>query len=217
MANPIPGSAFINSGYKRRTSGFTFIEVIVAISVALVVVLAVYFSLYQGTRSMSHTRVAILKKQELMKTFYRMRHQLLNLYDKEEGESLLGESGLQERHSELYFLTTTPDKSRGVGEVGYKIMKDEDGISYLAYTEFPYPRIENRFALNNRQDKWEEFSRLVKEFQVEYETNNLWHKEWKQNELPDKIKITLYYVEDEESDKMTEFSFIVVPGKKSLF
>jgi type II secretory pathway component PulJ len=216
MANPIQRSVYINSGCRKRQAGFTFMEAIVAITVALIVIFAIYFSLYQSTRSMSHTRVRITKKQEVMRVFYRMRQQLINLYNKDEGETLVGENGLQERHSELYFITTTPDRSRGVGEVGYKIMRDDEGYSYLAYTEFPYPRMENRFALNNHRDEWHEFSRQIKEFQVEYETGNQWQNEWKRGDLPDRIRITLYYREDEKDDEMMEFSFIVVPGVKSL-
>jgi prepilin-type N-terminal cleavage/methylation domain-containing protein len=216
MANPIQGSVFTKSGSKK--SGFTLVEVVVAIAVALVVVLAVYFSIYHGSRSMSRTMTKTMRKQELMRIFHRMRRQLINLYEKEEGENLVGEEGIQERQSELYFLTTSPDRYQGVGEVGYRIIKDEDGDTYLAYTEFPYPRMDVRFALNNPQDKWQEFSRLVKELKVEYESGNQWSNEWKRKELPDRVRITLYYEdEDNEDGDMEEFSFIVVPGIKSLF
>lgn len=203
------------SSYRER--GFTLLEVVVVIAIALLALTAVYVSLYYGGKSSARTRVNILKKQELMKQFFQMRRKLTNLYHDTDGASLLGEKGTRERTDAIYFLTSSLEKYRTVGEVGYRIERDYRGNSYLAYTEFPYPRQDNRFAAANPQDEWKPASRLIKKMKVEYESANQWSDEWKSDQLPQKIRITFWYRENDGDEELTPFSFIVAPGASSVF
>lgn len=212
---------FTSSGCKR--SGFTFLEMIIVVALAVMTLSAVYATLYFSSRSAAYARVDIIKKQELMKQFHRIRRQLINIYTNDRGPILLGQKTQKERCNELYFVTTTMENNQGIGEVGYKIIEDYDGNRYLAYTEFPYPREENRFApnnLNSQMDKWRPCSMLIKEFLVEYkkDKNDIdWLEEWTDDGAPERIRITFYYKDQEDDEKLTPYSFIVVPGIKTSF
>ncbi|MFP4498986.1 MAG: PilW family protein [Vulcanimicrobiota bacterium] len=208
---------FLNLDYNKRQQGFTLLEVIITVGLALMTLAAVYSALYFGSQGSAETRVNIAKKQVLMRQFYILRRQLINIYSAEGGEVLLGEQGTAPRASELYFVTSDLENYQSIGEVGYKIEKDENGQNYLAYTEFPYPRTGNRFAKFNYQDEWKKASIVIQGFEVEYETQNLWRNEWKDSQLPDKIRVTFWYRENEQDPELSPYTFIVVPGIKSIF
>lgn len=217
MINSAPSCRCTSSNFNnRRFRGFTLFEVLLVIGLTLLVLTLVFSILYYSGRTTARTRAGIVMKSDLMKQFHQIRYQLINLYKTKSGETLLGEEGTKARRSELYFLTTSLKQRRGVGEVGYKIITDYDGSNYLAYTEFPYPR-ERRFAANNSQDKWKPASRLIHGFTVEYELNRQWKKNWKYDDPPTRIKVTFWYRQDENDKTLTPFSFIVVPGIKSVF
>ncbi|MCD4784620.1 MAG: hypothetical protein K8T10_12435 [Candidatus Eremiobacteraeota bacterium] len=186
------------------------------IGLTLLVLTIVFTSLFYSGRTTARTRAGIVMKSDLMMQFHQIRFQLLNLYKQKNGETLIGVEGTRARKGEVYFLTTSLKQRKGVGEVGYKIITDYDGTDYLAYTEFPYPR-ERRFAFNNSQDKWKPVSRLIQGLTVEYELNRQWKKSWKYDDAPSRIKVTFWYSQDENDKTLTPFSFIVVPGIKSIF
>lgn len=192
------------------------LEVIVAVSLTIFILTAVYSTLYYAGKSTAQTRAQTLKKQEIMKVFFQMRRQLVNLYGNKEQASLLGIEGLSPKESEIYFITTGPMNSAGVGEVGYKIKREYEETPSLYYTEFPYPRLKDPFAYNNVRDKWHPVSTIIKGFQAEYESQNEWFREWKKKELPDSIRITLWY-EEEPGGNLASYTFTVVPGLKSSF
>lgn len=199
-------------------------EIIVVIALALIVLLASFTTLYYSGRSSAETRTAALRKQELLKQFHQIRFQLINLYQPEEGPALEGIPGVQARHNELYFVTTQISGGRGVGEVGYKIEKDYRGNQYLAVVEFPFPRNEDeRFDYitpSRYKPDWKVASALIKEFQVEYEAGNQWIDRWDSEELPDRIRITFWYRENEEDEdpaELQKYQFVVVPGLKNLY
>jgi len=204
----------INRDY-RKSRGFTLFEVIIMVALTVLVMTLVYTTLYYGGRSTARTRVNILKKQDILKQFHQIRFQLINLYHSD-GICLEGKEGRTERKSEVYFLTTSLKYRKGVGEVGYKMITDYDGKTYLAYTEFPYAR-ENRFALNNHMDKWYVASEMIKGFTAEYRSPTGWAKAWDGKNPPRKIRITLWYKEEADDKTLTPYRFIVTPGIKSVF
>ena len=206
---------YTNSNNKIR--GFTLLEVIVVIGLAVMVLTLVYGTLFYGGKNAARARAEIVKKNEILKQFHRIRFQLLDLYLPDSGVSLQGEEGTQVRRSELYFITSSLKYHKGVGEVGYKMLTDSDGSEYLGYTEFPYPR-EDRFAVNNQLDKWNVASPLIKGFTVEYKQGADWVKEWQEKTAPDSIRVILWY-EGEEIERETQlmpYTFMVSPGITSV-
>lgn len=217
MTNPVRTCPSTNFIKHRKSPGFTLIETVAVVGLSLLVMTIVCLALYYGARSSAHARVGIVNKQDILKQFHRIRFQLLNLYlPASGGEVLTGEEGAQEDRSEIYFVTSSLVNNRTIGEAGYKIMQDYNGDTYLAYSEFPYPR-DIRFALKNENDKWIPISAVVKGMSIEYLQNGLWFKEWKKDDPPSKIKITLWYKESEEDQELTPYSFIVIPGISSVF
>lgn len=193
------------------------------ITITLIILAIVGGSLYYSGRSTAKTRAKVLKKQEIMKVFNQFRRQVISLYRRKEGPCMLGVKGLTVRESEIYFLTSVMNNHQGVGEVGYKILKDDKGRPGLYYTEFPYPREkERRFAYVNPQDKWRPISNVVRGLRLEYESQNQWFDEWKRDDPPDKVRVTLYYEgsqdrgdEEDDSPEIETFKFIIVPGLKT--
>jgi len=177
----------------------------------------IYSVLFYGGRSTAQTRAEIVKKQEILKEFYRLRHQIINIYRLEKGASLLGIKGLRERRNELYFVTSSMENYSGVGEVGYKVWQDDKGRTYLVFIEYPFPRVKDRFNFENMKEKWKRVGFLIEEFQVKYKSGGQWVDEWESDDLPDKIKITFYYRQNPEDKVFDEYSFEVVPGMKTLY
>lgn len=208
-----PSTGFANR--SKQINGFTLFEVLATVGLAVLIMVIITASLFFGGRSAARTRTSIVKKQEVLKQFHDIRFQLLNLYNSNE-TSLLGEEGSQDKASEIYFITTSLKFSGTVGEVGYKILYDDADEPYLAYIEFPYPR-EIRFAYHNTSDKWFISSTIIRGLTVEYLVQNEWVKEWKKNEPPEKIRVTLWYLEDETQEELYPYTFIVTPGIKSVF
>jgi hypothetical protein len=153
-----------------------------------------------------------------------MRRQIINLYEAGEGATVLGIKGTTPREDEIYFITSSMSRHQGVGEVAYRIKRDEQGRPRLEYSEFPYARQSvRRFAAVNPLDEWYPAASIIHGLEVEYQSTNQWRDQWDQDELPDKIKITLWYVDD-DLDETTDtveglrpYTFIVVPGIKSIF
>lgn len=206
---------YINSNNRNR--GFTLLEVIVVIGLSVMVLTLVYGTLFYGGKNAAKARADIVKKNEILRQFHRIRFQLLNLYTPDSGVSLQGEEGIREYRSELYFITSSLKYNKGVGEVGYKMMTDSDGSEYLGYTEFPYPR-EDRFAVNNQLDKWYIASPLIKGLTVEYLQGADWVNKWKEKKPPESIRVILWY-EGEVTGREPEllpYTFMVSPGVTSV-
>jgi hypothetical protein len=188
---------------------------ILVVALTVMVLVMTYATLYFSGSSSARTRATILKKQEILKQFHEIRFQLINMA-KSNGPCLHCEPGTDPQRYELYFLTNSMKYSSGVGEVGYKITKDRDGNTHLAYTEFPYPRT-HRFALSNPEDKWTVCSEIIKGLDVEFGQKNMEQKEWTTEEIPTRIKITFWYEDDENEGKLIPYTFMVVPGLKTDF
>ena len=203
---------------NRKIPGFTMLELLVVVGLALLVLTLVFGTLFYGGKSAAKTRAEIVKKSEVLKQFHRIRFQLLNLYKPQRGALLLGEEGMKVRNSEVYFVTTTLKYSKGVGEAGYRMMTDSNGNKYLAYTEFPYPRKEDeRFAVNNQLDKWHVASTLIQGLTVEYKKRGEWVKEWDDKSPPGSIRVILWYEGEDVERTLIPYTFMVVPGIESVF
>ena len=96
MISPARSFHFISSARnKKTTTGFTLIETLAVVGLSLVVIIIVSGALFYGARSSARARAGIIKKQEVLKQFHRIRFQLLNLY-KSDGDVLVGEEGAKE-------------------------------------------------------------------------------------------------------------------------
>lgn len=223
MGSPIRSCPFTSSGSKRSRA-FTLVEVIVVVAVVLILMALITSSLYMGSRGIARTRARVVQKQEIMKHFHQMRRQLINLHQPEKGASLLGVKGVADKEDEIYFVTTSLNRYQSAGEAGYKIDRNDSGRPWLVYTEFPFPRSDpRRFADENPTDRWWNSSNVIRGLTLEYQSSNQWYDQWKKDDPPDKIKVTFWYLEEDperdknETPEMKPFTFIVVPGIKSVF
>ncbi|MCE1247741.1 MAG: prepilin-type N-terminal cleavage/methylation domain-containing protein [Firmicutes bacterium] len=201
--------------YRTHSRGFTLFEVIIVLALTVAVLVMAYSALYFSSSSSAKTRALVLKKSEILKIFHEMRFQIINTA-KSSGPCFHCEEGTEAHRYELYFLTNSLKYTTGVGEVGYKIIKDKNGDPHLAYTEFPYPRT-HRFALSNPEDKWTNCSDIIKGLDVEFGQKNMEQKEWTSDDLPGRVKVTLWYESDEEEGKLLPYTFIIIPGLKTEF
>jgi len=191
---------------RRNNSGFTLLEIVITVFLASIVLVLGFTSLYLSSSSSTDRRLSLYKEREQAKIFSMIRNQLLSLYSSSRrNASLEGLKGIEERNDELHFFTASPLYNNGIVEAGYSIVANEDGNKYLAYREFPYVS-KDKF----QEGKWTKISGIIDGMTIEYEESGMRFREWKNTELPEKIRITLYSKDD-------YFSFSVVPGIKSNF
>lgn len=201
-----------------NSKAFTLIETIITTTLILFVITLAASSLFLTGRTIAATSEKNLEEIEKMKVFSQMQKQLTCLYSSENiNFSLWGrkETSAQKPSAQIYFLTTMPVQNNGIVGVAYKIIKDENKKKFLGYKEFPCPA--GRLLMLNEEKRfegagWIELSPLFEEMEIEYYKNiddATPLTEWEENSIPQKIKITLLYKENNLSGK---FSFSVFPA-----
>ncbi|MFH0801203.1 MAG: type II secretion system protein [bacterium] len=186
--------------------GFTLLEVVITVFLVSIVMTLGFASLFFSARFSTDQRLRQYKEREFAKIYTQMRRQLLCLYSAPlRDKSFEGIKGLEEKKDQLLFLTASPIFGSGVVEAGYSVVARDDGSHYLGYREFP-------FAGSNgfQEVKWMEISAIIDGIKVEYGSGEQIFDEWKDQEVPEKIRVTLYSKEE-------DFSFTVVPGLKAGF
>jgi type II secretory pathway component PulJ len=215
MPNSSPlRSRLTRAAPRSGASGFTLIEMLVTVGLAVMVIALTFSSLYYSARASRDSRIRTNLDFEFMKVFAQMRQQLINFYlSPVQESSLLGVKGKEERTDELHFFTASPVIGRGIVEAAYGIRKSEDDKSYLVYKEFPYTRkleiLESTMAPQFDEDRWRKVTDAVVGLSFDYESNEKLFDEWKDNRPPDRIIVALWYTAEQE---VKSFTFSVTPG-----
>lgn len=193
-----------NSGKFKRA--FTLLEVVITVCLVSIVLTLGFASLFFSAHFSTDQRLRQYKEREFAKIFSQMRRQLLCLYSASaRDKSFEGIKGIEEKKDELSFLTAAPVFGNGVVEAGYSIAARDDGSHYLAYSEFPFAG-----KSDYEGGQMVEISAMIDGIKVEYGSGEQRFDEWKDTEVPEKIRVTLY-------SKDEKFSFTVVPGIKAGF
>ncbi|MFH1452449.1 MAG: type II secretion system protein [Armatimonadota bacterium] len=191
-------------------SGFTMLEVLVSLFIVAIVMGLVFTSLFLTTASSKDLIITGSRYNDLMKTYFQMRKQLLCLYESPNSDFILKElPTTQEKGDSLVFVTSEPSVFRGVVEAQYEIRKDKNKNQYLAYREMPYPGYKLQETGTEDKRGWTVLSGKITGLNIDYSSGNLWFTDWDKQSYPEKIRVTLYY-KDGKIDK--KFSFTVVPS-----
>lgn len=193
----------------RNKKGFTLIEVLITLGLTAIVLGLAYSSLYYTFKASGATRERLKEEFELMRVYSQLRQELLSLYiSPHRKNSLVGKKGAEEKRAEIHFLTAAPILNSGVAEAGLKIEQDRETNRYfLAYEEFPFPGRDDFL-----QGEFYKLSDLITGLEIEYMEREDKFLEWDRPDLPEKIRITLWYVSGKNDEN---FSFVVKPGLRA--
>ncbi len=206
----------------RGQPGFTFIETLVTVGLALMVVTLAFTTLYYSSRASRDCRIKTNLDFELMKVYAQMRQQMLNIYvAKDLYNSIISEKTTDENRHSIRFFTTSPIIGRGIVEADYSIQSNEDGKPYMAYREFPFPHVMEtndsstlEASLADSKDsgidyQWRKISDAIVGLTFSFIQDEKELQEWKGNSLPSTIIVSLWYTAKQE---VQSFSFTVAPG-----
>jgi prepilin-type N-terminal cleavage/methylation domain-containing protein len=197
--------------------GFTLIEILITVALALMVIGLTFTSFYYSARASRQARINTNVDFELMKLYAQMRQQMLNMYvPRDQSAPLKGRKTKDEHCDELYFFTSSPVVGKGVVEASYAIKKTEEGTPFLAYREL---LCRNRIEMDEGNDiaipsdlpeeQWRKLSNGIQGLSVTYMEKEKVSDEWSENKLPQQVVVSLWYTADKEE---RNFSFCVTPG-----
>jgi len=210
------------SSYSSRSSyngfaGFTLLEVMLTVGLALMVIGLTFTTLYYSAKASREARINTNVDFELMKIYAQMRQQLLNMYiPRDQSAPVKGRKTKDEHRDELYFFTASPVMGKGIVEAAYAIKGGDTGTPYLAYREFAcQARLQVEESDDNpaikqlQEEKWRTLSPGIRGLSLQFTEKEAITEEWDTNRVPQKIEVTLWYTADREDRGV---SFTVTPG-----
>lgn len=194
--------------------GFTLVEILVTIGIALMVMSLALGALIYGINGSKAARMANRRDFEIMKVYPQMRRQLLSVVKSESfPKSFIETNGDSPNSDSLRFFSTISTTGRKTSvEAYYSIGKNENGQNVLLYSEYPIPRdMEKAQASGDfARETPEVFSEFITGMTVKCEDTAKTVKDpWNDKNIPDKIVITLNYMEE---NKENSYTFTVCPA-----
>lgn len=219
-----------------RVRGFTLLEILTAMGLAMVVYALVAYTTLQLNRTARAAGAAATERARMIRATEQLRWQLRTLFAKgtEPGASpspsppvptgssarygALGNLGVygkrttDEGREILLFRTARLERGPGATEVGYRILEDEEtGEPYLAYRQYPFADPVGLHPPEEDPDApWRVLSRDLVAMKLEFSSDGeIWQREWEAAEVPSWIRVTL------TSARGAEFEMVVVPGMEA--
>lgn len=219
-----------------RAHGFTLLELLTAMGLAMVVYALVAYTTLQLNRTARAAGAAATERARMIRATEQLRWQLRTLFakgtDPQPGASpspvvptgssarygALGNLGVygkrttDEGREILLFRTARLERGPGATEVGYRILADEEtGEPYLAYRQYPFVDPVGLHPPEEDPDApWRVLSRDLVAMKLEFSGDGeIWQREWESAEVPRWIRVTL------TSARGAEFEMVVVPGMEA--
>lgn len=192
-----------------RRRAVTLIEVLVALALVSLLYLIVSYTTVQLSRASHFGTAACIARQERLKAIEQMRWQLRCLFVPEGGGSCLKGGRLPGASDDAMSLVTSMGADhQGVVEATYRVITENEDVSYLAYREF---RTRNVLGLRPWADQedavYRPLDHRVKSIRFDYSPDGkVFQREWDTAEPPKAVRVLIT-----DRDKST-FTFSVIPG-----
>ncbi len=194
--------------------GFTLVEILVTIGIALMVMSLALGALIYGINGSRTARMANRRDFEIMKVYPQMRRQLLSIMKSETFSKSFIETNADSPNSDsLRFFSTISTTGRKTSiEAYYSIGKKENGKNVLLYSEYPIPRDMEKAQTNGdfAKEAPEVISEFITGMTVKCEDSTKTVKDpWNDSQIPNKIMVTLNYMEE---GRENSYTFTVCPA-----
>lgn len=176
----------------RTKRGIALLEVLVTVGLVALVIVLVGATLTSGATSAVTARLRAEQETELLGVMAAMRRQIITIAPSHATKSLVvGEIGREPSSDWIDMVTSSLMFTKGVGHAEWRIVHTPGQEPYLAYRETPWVGGEKLHDY-----AWIPYSRLVTGMQVRYWSNPQFVEGWKRDEVPKRIEVTLFYVDD---------------------
>lgn len=204
-----------HSKFASFRRGYTLLEIIVTLGIVLIVLTLSLFSLMGSIKGTKEAGQVTSSDFEIMRVYGQMRKQLLSMYQSPNSKwkNFLETKEADPRMCSMRFFTTASAQGLGTVEAFYSIQKDDEGNTYLAYNEYVMTRDMQKAQDDGDFEKEmpELFSKKIKGMKIVCEDGGKDVDIWEKDEIPERIKVTLYYDVQNREEK---FEFSVTPAIK---
>lgn len=192
---PLPivcGRTARSSAPTRARGGVALLELLITVGLVALVVVLVGATLTSGATSAVTARLRAEQETELLGVLATMRRQIITIASSHATKtSVVGEIGREPNSDWIDMVTSSLMFTKGVGHAEWRIIRTPGQEPYLAYRETPWVGGEKL-----HDHGWIPYSRLVTGMEVRYWSNPQFVEGWKRDEVPKRIQVTLYYVDD---------------------
>lgn len=205
---------------NKPASGFTFLELLVAITIFSLSIAAIYGAFSSGINAYQRGEKDDVLYQEGQKTLSLISQELRSAFVSQDNKDITF-SGINEEidgqeADRLVFFTvknpsfSVPWKDVGLYQINYFIEKNLNQPSFsLCRAETP-----SLGKVNLSEESSQSLIDKILGFSVQYYSQNEWHKEWQQSIiLPERVKITLSLL-DSNGQKRNFTTTIDIPGAR---
>ncbi len=202
----MPKLKLLKYGFSKK--GFTLIELVVTLAIVSIVIGLSLSALVYSSRGTKEASSVTSRDFEMMRVYSQMRTQLISLYKSPHfKKSFIEKNENEPKLDSIRFFTTSSAGGSGTVEAFYSIVKGENDEKYLAYYEYPMTRDMEKAEADgeNKEEIPIVFSSRIKGMTISCESGGEQTKPWEKDEIPEIIKITLYY-EIQKQEETFEFS-----------
>lgn len=172
--------------------GVALLELLVTVGLVALVVVLVGATLTSGATSAVTARLRAEQETELLGVMAAMRRQIITMASSHATRTVVvGEIGREPNSDWIDMVTSSLMFTKGVGHAEWRIIRTPGQEPYLAYRETPWVGGEKL-----HDHGWIPYSRLVTGMQVRYWSNPQFVEGWKRDEVPKRVQVTLFYVDD---------------------
>lgn len=196
--------------YGHFRLGFTFAELIIAVSVALIISVLTVLIFVGSTREIGEIRSNSTRDFELAKVYWQIKKQIFSAYESKFSKNVEYVTSEDRKSDYIRFFTASPEVGTGVCEACYYIGKDKNNKKVLYYFENPFPR---EFDKDNR-DLTEKNGHVISEYITGINFSFFKNKKEIEGNISsfgniDYVYVKLYYT---QNNKEQVFEFAVHPG-----
>jgi prepilin-type N-terminal cleavage/methylation domain-containing protein len=172
----------------QRESGFTLLEVLIAVVILSIVLAAIYSTFFLSHRAIDGMDESILKLQEARRAIDIMRCELDSAYYKGTDEATflkMQDRDIYGKQASQLSFTTFSTLRPGLSRVSYYIEDKDNKLNLLKKIDSPY---------SNKETEGVDIIEDLEAFTVEAKYNDKWVKTWDTDinkERPDEIRIGL--------------------------
>jgi len=189
LSNPfLPPYPPLAKGGRKGGSGFTLIEVLIAVAILSIILTAVYSTFFLSYKAIDGMDESLLKLQESRKAIDILRRELDSaFYSKEDSNTFLkieDRDVYGKQATQLTFMSFSPLRS-GLSRISYYIEDKAGKLNLFKKVESPYSKEETE-GVDIIED--------LEAFTVEARYNDRWVKTWDTDitkGMPDEIRVSL--------------------------
>jgi general secretion pathway protein J len=172
----------------KSETGFTLLEVLVAVSILSIVLVAIYSTFFLSYRAIECLDESMLKLQESRNAIDILRRELDSaFYNKGDSNTFLKleDRDIYGKQAAQITFTTFSQLRPGLSKISYYIEEKDGKLSLFKKMESPYV---------NKETEGVDIIEDLEEFTVEAKYNNNWVKTWDTEitrEKPDEIRLAM--------------------------